>query len=77
MQTAFEEKKKKLLDQLKVLALKHNRDYYVSILPHIETATVDESDILDMYIEALDQDRNRLMQSRDAFVTREKVAAII
>lgn len=69
MQTIFEEKRKKLLDDLKVLALKHNRDYYVSLIPLVESATVDQEDVIDMYKEALDDGRMTLFQSRDALVT--------
>lgn len=69
MQTIFEEKRKRLLDDLKVLALKHNRDYYVSLIPFVESATVDQEDVIDMYREALDEDRVTLLQSRNALVT--------
>lgn len=69
MHTIFEEKRKKLLDDLKVLALKHNRDYYVSLIPFVESATVDQEDVIDMYMEALDENKVSLLQSRDALAT--------
>ncbi len=77
MQTIFEEKRKKLLDDLKVLALKHNRDYYVSLIPLVESATVDQEDVIDMYKEALDDGRMTLFQSRDALVTVWKLNSLI
>ena len=69
MQTIFEEKRKRLLDDLKVLALKHNRDYYVSLIPLVESATPEQEDVIEMYQGALDEDRMVLLQSRDALVT--------
>ena len=69
MHTTFEEKRKKLLDDLKVLALKHNRGYYVSLIPLVESATVDQEDVIDMYMEALDENKVSLLQSRDALAT--------
>ena len=77
MHTTFEEKRKKLLDDLKVLALKHNRDYYVSLIPLVESATVDQEDVIDMYRDALDDGRMTLLQSRDALVTVWKLNSLI
>lgn len=56
MQNTFEEKRKILLKRLQMLAMSHNRDYYVSIIPIIESATGDQEDIIDMYQLALEED---------------------
>ncbi len=77
MYTLFEEKRKKLLDDLRMLALKHNREYYFSIIPIIESATPEQEDILDMYASAIDADRSRLSQSRDALLTVQKINLLI
>lgn len=77
MQTTFPEKKNKLLKDLRMLALRHNRDYYASIIPIIESATIDQTDLLDMYQSALEEDVFHLSQSRDALVTVEKINSLI
>lgn len=77
MYTLFEEKRKKLLDDLRMLALKHNRDYYFSIIPIVESTTPEQEDILDIYRSALDNDRSRLNQSRDALLTVQKINLLI
>jgi hypothetical protein len=77
MGKTFIEKQQSLLSDLKKLALMHNRDYFLSIIPFVESATPDQEELLDTYQLALDEDRNRLMQSRGAFVTPERVNSII
>lgn len=77
MNTIFEEKQKKLLQNLKKLALHHNRDYYFSIIPIVEFATPDQEDVLDIYQSALDEDSMHLLQSRDAFITVERINSLI
>ncbi len=77
MGKTFIEKQQSLLSDLKKLALMHNRDYFLSIIPFVEAATPDQEELLDTYQLALDEDRNRLMQSREAFVTPERVNSII
>lgn len=77
MQTLFIEKKKKLLHELRMLALRHNRDYYISIIPIVESATVDQEDVLDMYQSALDNGIFHLSQSRDALITVRKINALL
>ncbi len=77
MGKTFLEKQKSLLSELKKLALMHNRDYFVSIIPFVESATPDQEELLDTYQIALDEDRNRLMQSREALVTPERVNNIM
>jgi hypothetical protein len=77
MQNTFEEKRKNLLDELQMLALKHNRDYYISIIPLIESATADQADIIDMYQSALEEGRSHLLQSRDALITVQKINSLI
>ncbi|MBP6921702.1 hypothetical protein KBB89_04125, partial [Candidatus Gracilibacteria bacterium] len=69
MSESFTEKQKSLLKDLKKIALMHNRDYFVSLIPFVESATADQEELLDTYQIALDEDRNRLMQSHDALVT--------
>lgn len=77
MQTIFEEKKKNFLSLLKMLALKHNRDYYVSIIPLVEQSTEEQEEILDMYICAFEQDSFHLSQSRDALGTVRRINSFI
>lgn len=77
MYTTFEEKKKHLLDVLHMLALRHNRDYYVSMIPVVEMTWPDEEDVIDMYLEAIEQDSLDLLQSRKAFVTVERFNSLI
>lgn len=69
MDTWFLIKKTQLLESLRMLALKHNRDYYVSLLPIVEQLSEDQTDILDMYVSALSADGASLIQSRRALVT--------
>jgi hypothetical protein len=73
----FIEKQQSILFDLKKLALTHNRDYYESIIPFVESATVDQEDLIDAYQFALNEARAHLMQSRGAFVTPERVNSII
>lgn len=56
MNMVFEEKKHSLLQTLHYLALHHNRDYYISMIPIIEMLDADEFDILENYQEAIDMD---------------------
>lgn len=77
MNMTFEEKRGKLLRNLKDLALRHNRDYYFSIIPIVESATAEQEDMLDMYALALDVDGSRLAQSRGALTTIQKVNFLI
>jgi len=77
MEKTFTEKQQSLLRELRKLALMHNRDYFLSIIPFVESATPEQEELLDTYQVALDEDKNRLNQSRKAFVTPERVNAII
>lgn len=77
MWKTFTEKQQALLRDLKKLALTHNRDYFLSLIPLVESATPDQEDLLDDYQFALDQDRARLMQSRNALITPVRVSSII
>lgn len=77
MGKTFIEKQQSLLTELRKLALMHNRDYFLSIIPFVENATPDQEELLDTYQIALDEDRNRLMQSREALVTPERINSII
>jgi hypothetical protein len=77
MAKSFTEKQQSLLTELRKLALMHNRDYFLSIIPFVENATPDQEELLDTYQITLDEDRNRLMQSREALVTPERVNTII
>lgn len=77
MQTIFLEKKNKLLERLRMLALKHNRDYYVSIVPFVEQLAEEQEDILDIYQFALEESSSYLLQSRNAFQAVEKINSLI
>lgn len=77
MQTTFIEKKNKLLDDLRILALKHNRDYYTSIIPYIIDITEAQEDILNLYSDALQQDAHALFSSRKAFVTPNRIESLL
>lgn len=77
MYTSFEEKKTQLLGDLKTLALRHNREYYISLIPHVENATSDQEDLIDMYLDAVGENRWQLMQSRDALVTVARITSLI
>jgi len=77
MWKTFTEKQQSILSDIKKLALTHNRDYYESIIPFVESATVEQEDLIDAYQFALDEDCTHLMQSRGAFVTPERVNSII
>lgn len=77
MGKTFTEKQQSLLAELKKLALMHNRDYFLSIIPFVESATPDQEELIDTYQIALDEDRNRLLQSREALVTPERINSII
>ncbi len=77
MQTTFIEKKNKLLDDLRILALKHNRDYYTSIIPYITGITETQEDILNLYSDALQQDAHALFSSRKAFVTPNRIESLL
>lgn len=77
MQTIFLEKKNNLLERLRMLALKHNRDYYVSIVPFVEQLAEEQEDILDMYQFALEESSLYLLQSRNAFQAVEKINSLI
>ena len=77
MWKTFAEKQLTLLWELKKLALSHNRDYFSSLIPLVESATIDQEDLINTYQLALDQDRARLMQSRDALIAPDRVNSII
>lgn len=77
MQTIFEEKKKNLLSLLRMLALKHNRDYYISIIPFVESATIDQEELINMYHLALEEDVFNLSHSRQALITVQKINSIV
>ncbi|MCB9806344.1 hypothetical protein H6768_00255 [Candidatus Peribacteria bacterium] len=77
MQTTFEEKRKKLLCMLQMLALKHNRDYYISLIPFVESATLDQEELINMYHLALEEDVFHLSHSRQALVTVQKINSIV
>ena len=77
MSQTFEQKKAKLLAELKMLALRHNRDYYISMIPFIEKSGPEESDLIEMYQMAIDEDRILLMQSRKALESVAQVQKIL
>jgi len=66
MTSDFTHKKTSLLAELKILALRHNRDYYISMIPFIEKAGPEDIDLIEMYQMAIDEDRAKLIQSRKA-----------
>jgi hypothetical protein len=66
-----------LLTELKTLALRHNRDYYISMIPFIEKSVPEDSDLIEMYQIAIDEDRTKLMQSRQALEGVTKMADIL
>jgi hypothetical protein len=77
MLESFAKKQQTLLTQLRKIALMHNRDYFVSLIPFVESATADQEDLIDAYIVAVDEDRQKLTQSRDALATPERVNYLI
>jgi predicted MPP superfamily phosphohydrolase len=77
MQNTFLEKKNKLLEALRMLALKHNRDYYVSIIPFVEQLVEEQEDILDMYSYALYENAQTLFQSRQALMAHHLVEFLL
>ena len=74
---SFEEQKISLLNSIKMLALKHNRDYYVSLIPWIESSTPDDTDLIEMYYEAIEHNMMYLFQSRRALSSVEKISLLI
>lgn len=76
MHTIFEEKRQKLLSDFRMLALKHNREYYRGLIPFIETATPDQEDLLDMYEKAL-RESSGILQSRKAFTAPHKIQSLL
>lgn len=77
MNPSFDDKKALLLSDLRTLALRHNRDYYISLIPFIENAGLEESDLIDMYQEAMLIDGQKLAQSRQAFESLTKIEHIL
>ncbi len=77
MNQTFHDQKALLLSDLHTLALRHNRDYYISLIPFIEKAWPEESDLIDMYQAAILEDGNKLAQSRSAFASITKVENIL
>lgn len=77
MTVTFESKKTILLAELKMLALSHNRDYYISMIPFIEKAGPEDVDLIEMYQTAIDEDRAFLVQSRQALGGVKKVENIL
>jgi hypothetical protein len=60
-----------------MLALKHNRDYYVSIIPFVEQLVEEQEDILDMYSYALYENAQTLFQSRQALMAHHLVEFLL
>jgi hypothetical protein len=77
MTQSFEDKKALLLSDLRTLALRHNRDYFISLIPFIENAGPEENDIIDMYQAAILDDGAKLAQSRQAFASISQVEDIL
>lgn len=77
MAQSFEDKKALLLSDLRTLALRHNRDYFISIIPFIENAGPGESDLIDMYQAAILEEGTKLAQSRQAFASISQVKNIL
>lgn len=77
MTYTFEDKKALLLSELRTLALRHNRDYYTSLIPFVENAGPEESDLIDMYQAAILEDGTKLAQSRQALEGIKKVENIL
>lgn len=73
----FAVKKQKLLQDLRSIALSHNRDYYESIIPFVESADENQEDLIDTYIVALDESRSTLIHSRKAMGAIEIVDIIL
>lgn len=67
MTQTFDDKKALLLSDLRTLALRHNRDYYISLIPFVENAGPEDVDIIDMYQSAILTDGHKLAHSRQAF----------
>jgi len=49
MNHLFKEKKRFVLQRLQYLAIHHNRDYYISMIPIVEMLEFYELDILESY----------------------------
>ena len=73
----FQQKKDKLLQDLRAIALRHNRDYYESIIPFVESADESSEDLIDTYIAALDENRSTLVHSRKTMDAVGMVEAIL
>lgn len=67
MNTIFDERKRLLLSRLHHLALHHNRDYYVSMIPIIELLIENEMDLLESYQQVIDEEHWTLFHSKQAF----------
>jgi hypothetical protein len=77
MTQIFEDKKALLLSDLRTLALRHNRDYYTSVIPFIEKAWPEDCDLIEMYRDAILEDGTKITQSRRAFESIVKVENIL
>ncbi len=77
MDSSFEQKKAILLSELKMLALRHNRDYYISMIPFVEKAGPEDIDLIETYQAAIDEDRALLTHSRQALEGIWKVEKIL
>jgi|GEM_PF-1296790 len=75
MNHVFLKKKNQLLSDLKILAMRHNRTYYDSIIPFVENS--DDEELIDMYLEILNHDRKNLVQSRQALKTVSQFYSLI
>jgi len=60
-----------------MLALRHNRDYYTSMIPFVERAGPEDDNLIEMYQAAIDSDRTLLSHSRQAFSGIAKVENIL
>jgi len=75
MNHEFIKKKQQLLSDLKMVAMRHNRTYYDSIIPFVEDSS--DEGLIDMYREILNQDRQSLVQSRKALKTVSQFYSLI
>jgi len=67
MNHLFKEKKRFVLQRLQYLALHHNRDYYISMIPIVEMLEFYELDILESYRWTIDEEYCKLFHSKKAF----------
>ena len=60
-----------------MLALKHNRAYYDSLIPFIENASEDQEGLIDDYIAIVDEERQKLFHSREALQTVKRTISLL